>query len=133
MYYLKGDAGGSVFAAIQDKEALLWHQCLGHPSIGSLTALSADFGFQLNKTSFECCDICHRAKQTRNKFLLVTLMLQGPLLWFIVIYGVITELLHLVVATIFCALWMITIELYEFICLKIKLKCMRNLLVSVLW
>jgi len=44
VYYLKSDAGGTVFVAIQNQEALLWHQHLGHPSIGSLTSLLVDCG-----------------------------------------------------------------------------------------
>ena len=68
VYYLKSTVGGTSFAAIQDKQSLIWHQRLGHPSLGSLTALSVGCGFPLNKNLFDCCDICHRAKQTRSRF-----------------------------------------------------------------
>ena len=57
-----------IFAAVQHKDCILWHRRLGHPSLGSLSHLSAQFGFQLNKESYELCDVFHRAKQTRNPF-----------------------------------------------------------------
>ena len=68
VYYLKKNARGMIFAAIQNKECVLWHCRLGHPSLGSLSHLSAQSGFQMNKESCDLCDVCHRAKQTRNPF-----------------------------------------------------------------
>jgi len=78
VYYLKSDVGGSFFRAMQNKESLLWHQCMGHPSLGSLTILSVNYGFRLNKNLFDCCDICHRAKQTRSIFSLSDSKAQRP-------------------------------------------------------
>jgi len=69
VYYLKHDAGEATFAALQNKDPTMWHQYLGHPSVGSLTALSVDSGFKPNKDCFGCYDIYHKAKQTQNTFL----------------------------------------------------------------
>jgi len=60
--------GGKALRATQHQDCNLWHQRLGHPSFGSLFQLSTNFGFKLNTNFDECCDICHRAKQTRNPF-----------------------------------------------------------------
>ena len=68
VYYLNHDAGATAFAALQNKDPTVWHKCLGHPSVGSLIALSVDLGFKVNKDIFRCCDICHMAKQTPNTF-----------------------------------------------------------------
>ena len=65
---MKPCRGGMALAAIDTKKATLSHQCLGHPSFGSLSSLSASYGFQLNKEKLSCCDVCHRAKQTRSPF-----------------------------------------------------------------
>ena len=59
---------GSVFAALQSTNLIRWHQHLGNPSFGSLSTLSSVYGFKLNKDFYDCCDVCHRAKQTRNDF-----------------------------------------------------------------
>lgn len=68
VYHLKKSAGGKPLIATQHQHFNLWHQCLRHPSFGSLSHLSTNFGFKLNKNFDECCDVCHRAKQTRNPF-----------------------------------------------------------------
>lgn len=114
MYYLKSNTGGTSFATIQDKKSLLWHQRLGHPLLGSLTALSVDCGFQLNKNLFDCCDICHQAKQTRSGFPFSDSKAQRP-------FGLIhCDLwgyhLLLAIVIIFCVPWMTSIELYGFTC-----------------
>lgn len=70
VYYLKKSAGGKALAATQLQDCEIWHQWLGHPSMGSLSYLSETFGFKLNKHFNGCCDVCHRAKQTRNSFTL---------------------------------------------------------------
>ena len=38
--------------ALQNKDPTIWHQHLGHLSVGSLTALSVDFSFKVNKDVF---------------------------------------------------------------------------------
>ena len=68
VYYLKGRARGKAFTTVNKEESAIWHQCLGHPSFGSLSILSISCGFKLNKESFGCCDVYHRAKQTRSSF-----------------------------------------------------------------
>lgn len=68
VYYLRTMRGRLVFAAIKKLDPVRWHQRLGHPSYGSLAQLSMLCDFHLNKDSLDCCDVCHRAKQTRNSF-----------------------------------------------------------------
>ena len=68
VHYLKLPIEGSVFAAVQTKDTVLWHQRLGHPSYGSLVTLSSVYHFHLNKGLYDCCNVCHRAKQTRSAF-----------------------------------------------------------------
>ena len=63
---MKSDVTGSIFAAVHKEDAIIWHQ--RHPSYGSLFTLSSEHGFELNKRFYECCNVCHRAKQTRNSF-----------------------------------------------------------------
>ena len=46
----------------------LWHQCLGHPYLHSLSSLSTNSGFKLSKNLDECFDVCHCTKQTRSPF-----------------------------------------------------------------
>jgi len=59
--YFKDGTRGTGLAAISSKETILWHQRLGQASVRS-------YEFQINKDALRCCDICHKAKQTRNSF-----------------------------------------------------------------
>nr|GEY09153.1 hypothetical protein [Tanacetum cinerariifolium] len=45
----------------------LWHQILGHPTDPVLGALKTRLGFD-NKYAFNPCEVCHKAKQTREPF-----------------------------------------------------------------
>ncbi|GJU86077.1 ribonuclease H-like domain-containing protein [Tanacetum coccineum] len=45
----------------------LWHQRLGHPADPVLGALKTRLGFD-NKYAFYPCEVCHKAKQTREPF-----------------------------------------------------------------
>ena len=78
LYYPKFGAGGKVFSATNLRDCDLWHQRLGHRSLGSLSSLSTNFGFKLNKSLDECCDVCHCAKQTRSPFSLSNTKAQCP-------------------------------------------------------
>ena len=53
---------------IQHKECTVWHHRLGHPSLGSFLHLSIQFGFQLNKESYQFYDVCRWETQTQNSF-----------------------------------------------------------------
>jgi len=68
VYFLKLPAGGASYATLRHKESSIWHQRLGHPSFGSLFTFSKDYGLLLNKDVLGCCDVCHKAKQTRHPF-----------------------------------------------------------------
>jgi len=46
----------------------VWHQRLGHPSTGVMPLLSSKVGLFDNKGSYEPCDVCFRAKQSRLSF-----------------------------------------------------------------
>lgn len=62
VYYLKKSVGGKALTATQHEDCVLWYQRLGHPPFGSLSHLSGNFGFKLNKNFDECYDVCHCAK-----------------------------------------------------------------------
>ena len=68
VYNLRTMLGGSIFTAIKKVGPEKWHQRLGHPSHGSLAPSSMICDFKLNKEFLKCCDVCHKAKQTRNSF-----------------------------------------------------------------
>ena len=68
VYYFRDMHGGLALTATKNEDPVRWHQRLGHPSYGSLVSLSTICGFKLNKELLNCCDVCHRAKQTRNRF-----------------------------------------------------------------
>ena len=46
----------------------IWHRRLGHPSDRNLSYLSEVCNFASSNDDVECCDACHRAKQTRLPF-----------------------------------------------------------------
>lgn len=46
----------------------LWHKRLGHPLERNLSYLSKVCGFTCSSSDVECCDVCHRAKQTPISF-----------------------------------------------------------------
>jgi len=54
--------------AVHSKEAVLWYQLLRHPSYGILTTWCSSYGFKISKGLCDRCDVCHKAKQTRNYF-----------------------------------------------------------------
>lgn len=68
LYYFKGTL--HIIALKIDKVASLdlWHQCLGHPSM-QVIKLIPILGFKKNNENLnKCCDVCQRAKHTREKF-----------------------------------------------------------------
>ena len=50
-------------------ESNLWHQHLEYPSSEVLSFLSSSLGINFSKGN-EVCEICFRAKQTQNKFIM---------------------------------------------------------------
>ena len=67
VYYFKDTPARQVNAV---DTSCLWHRRLGHPSseVLSLLPSSLGIGSGFNKGKEEFCEICLRAKQTRNKF-----------------------------------------------------------------
>ncbi|XP_071727720.1 uncharacterized protein [Rutidosis leptorrhynchoides] len=71
LYFLtgneKGIVGSSNITKVDKYSVDLWHCRLGHPAEQALMCLK--HSLNLNKQSFnEPCDICHKAKQTRESF-----------------------------------------------------------------
>lgn len=54
--------------AVKRSTEKLWRKRLGHPSNISLSYLSGVCSFTSSNNGVECCDVCHRAKQTRIFF-----------------------------------------------------------------
>ena len=119
-HYLKPTIGGTIFTKIDAKKATLWHQRLGYPSFGSLSSLLASYGLQLNKEKLSCCDICHRAKQTRCPFTIINN--KAETLFSLIHCDLRGRYLHLVVVITFFALSRILVGLYGYSFLKIKLR-----------
>ena len=59
---------GAALSVTKNVDPVRCHQRLGQPSHGSLASLSANCGFKLNRDFLDCCDVCHRIKQTTNSF-----------------------------------------------------------------
>ncbi|KAJ1703741.1 hypothetical protein LUZ63_003520 [Rhynchospora breviuscula] len=65
VYYYHRGASGKAFHVSRKEPYDLWHQRMGHPS-RQITLLFA--GFSNNDVSKDVCEICMRAKQTRDVF-----------------------------------------------------------------
>ncbi|CAJ2628033.1 unnamed protein product [Trifolium pratense] len=82
LYYLDTSkfSGCSIFAAtVTSRNPLLWHQRLGHPSNKSLHAISLCSDF-VKFHSINDCSICPLAKQTRQPFSLLVILIQNLVL-----------------------------------------------------
>ena len=68
LYYFHEIQLPFVTATSLSASSTLWHEQLGHLSFDRLSLIP-----ELSSLSFKnlnkCCDVCHRAKQTRNVFL----------------------------------------------------------------
>ncbi|PWA87488.1 hypothetical protein CTI12_AA130010 [Artemisia annua] len=71
VYYFDGDQGSNLTVKIFKSSCFLskylWHCRLGHPSDQVLKVLNKDHKFD-NKNNVEVCEICQKAKQTREPF-----------------------------------------------------------------
>ena len=67
VYYLMDEAAVRVNKVTVDCDSALWHRRLGHPAFSVLSNLPTSLG-NLNSASPSPCDICFRAKQTREVF-----------------------------------------------------------------
>ena len=68
LYYFKGTPRISALKIDKVASLDLWHQRLGHLSM-QVIKLIPTVGFQKNNVKLnKCCDVCQRAKQTREKF-----------------------------------------------------------------
>ena len=71
LYYLQGRTTGISVATIQaGKETVfkLWHKRLGHPSFKVLELVPNIGDNKISSLHDQACDICFKAKQTRDKF-----------------------------------------------------------------
>jgi len=71
VYYFKDGTSGTGLAAISSKETVLWHQCLGHPFVGSLSTISARCEFQINKDALDVVIYVIKQNKPEIPFLLV--------------------------------------------------------------
>ena len=67
VYYFKDVRGAQANRADGSGDRLLWHKRLGHPAFGVFDSLHELSGV-MNKASSSPCDVCFRAKQTRDVF-----------------------------------------------------------------
>ncbi|CAA7043921.1 unnamed protein product [Microthlaspi erraticum] len=67
VYYFKDVMAARIHRAVADSELALWHQRLGHPSFSVLSSLPLFSGVSKSVCSGQC-DVCFRAKQTREVF-----------------------------------------------------------------
>ena len=65
VYYLTDVATAKIHTVDTSSDQSLWHQRLGHPSFSVLSSLP--MSLSTNKSSHSC-DVCYRAKQTREVF-----------------------------------------------------------------
>ncbi|CAA7039177.1 unnamed protein product [Microthlaspi erraticum] len=65
VYYFKDVMAARIHRAVADSDLALWHQRLGHPSFSVLSSLPLFSGVSKSVCSGQC-DVCFRAKQTRE-------------------------------------------------------------------
>ncbi|CAA7023525.1 unnamed protein product [Microthlaspi erraticum] len=65
--YFKDVMAARIHRAVADSDSSLWHQRLGHPSFSVLSSLPLFSGVSKSACSGPC-DVCFRAKQTREVF-----------------------------------------------------------------
>ncbi|KAG7536483.1 GAG-pre-integrase domain [Arabidopsis suecica] len=67
VYYLTDVATAKIHTATVSSDQALWHQRLGHPSFTVLSSLPV-FSKSSSSVGSHSCDVCFRAKQTREVF-----------------------------------------------------------------
>nr|AAD19784.1 putative retroelement pol polyprotein [Arabidopsis thaliana] len=67
VYYLTDVTPAKIHTANVDSDQALWHQRLGHPSFSVLSSLPL-FSKTSSTVTSHSCDVCFRAKQTREVF-----------------------------------------------------------------
>ncbi|CAA7060014.1 unnamed protein product [Microthlaspi erraticum] len=67
VYYFKDVMAARIHRAVADSDLALWHQRLGHPSFSVFSSLPLFSGASKSVCSGQC-DVCFRAKQTREVF-----------------------------------------------------------------
>ncbi|KAM0058583.1 putative RNA-directed DNA polymerase [Helianthus debilis subsp. tardiflorus] len=67
LYVFKNNPNCSKVCSSSQFESDLWHSRLGHPFDQVLSVLKEKLKLNLSKDSLPC-DVCHKAKQTRNPF-----------------------------------------------------------------
>ncbi|KAG7552999.1 Retrotransposon Copia-like N-terminal [Arabidopsis thaliana x Arabidopsis arenosa] len=67
VYYLTDVATAKIHTASVSSDQALWHQRLGHPSFTVLSSLPV-FSKSSSSVGSHSCDVCFRAKQTREVF-----------------------------------------------------------------
>lgn len=69
LYVLKENVTAHVNKVVGPVNVELWHKRMGHPCKKVLESLSPSIGsIQYNSNTLEHCDVCFRAKQTRQHF-----------------------------------------------------------------
>jgi len=68
LYYFKGIPCSTTLKVDKGVSLDLWHQRLGHPSMQVTKKVSSVDLKKSTENLNKCCDVCQRAKQTKNKF-----------------------------------------------------------------
>jgi len=68
LYYLRGRATVATVQTGNEKSFNLWHKRLGHPSSKVLELVPNVGAGKISSLRNQVCDVCLRAKQTRDKF-----------------------------------------------------------------
>lgn len=67
LYFFRGIQSEKAYKVNSMSQLELWHKRMGHPSL-KITKLLANVSSENNNSENEACDICQRAKQTKDSF-----------------------------------------------------------------